>query len=368
MGSSPDGTSPHSQRVGVRGILHEMKTQFLLVGLVVSALSPFSQGAEGRWDEIVGKRVVNHQGVTLGRVTDSVVDLEHGRYVGMLVSYGGFLGIGTQKKVVPPGALTDDGSGRTLQLDMDIERFRSAPTFPMSRKLGPPPIQEVAAVYDFFGQAQYFADSVRSGPATAGQREQIGFTQPGSQILRMPVETLQGKSLGHIVGLRDLNRSTGRLGAVIVQNYGRYDGNFKAIRPQALRYNLQKNRLRLNDNAQPFADSADFWLGRGGYYTEQLPYARPGDHRLALAQGNSPRDKKITSEIIRGLERSASLSHYAKRIQVGTIHGRTILRGRVETPEGKAQIEGIAVRAAGAGRVTNLLNVEPKTGRTADRD
>jgi sporulation protein YlmC with PRC-barrel domain len=345
-----------------------MKTQYFLVALVVSALSPFSQAAEGRWDEIVGKRVVNHQGVTLGRVVDSVIDLEHGRYIGMLVSYGGFLGIGTQKKVVPPGALTDDGSGRTLQLDMDVERFRNAPTFPMSRKLGPPPIQKVAAVYDYFGQSQYFADLIRSAPATGGQREQIGFTQPGSQILRMPVETLQGKSLGHIVGLRDLNRNTGRLGAVIVRYYGYYGGNSKAIRPQALRYNLQKNRLRLNDKAQPFDESADFSMGPAGYYTEQRPFQRPDDPRLALAQGNSPQDRKITSEIMRGLERDSSLSHYAKRIQVGTVNGRTILRGRVETPEGKAQIEAIANRAAGGGRVTNLLNVEPRTGRAADRD
>lgn len=330
-----------------------------LVVLILCALSPISHAAEGRWDDIVGKRVVNHQGVTLGRIQDSVIDLEHGRYVGMLVSYGGILGIGKQTKIVPPNALTDDGSGRTLQLNMDRERFRNAPTFPMSRKLGPPPIEKVAAVYDYFGERQYFSNLIKSSARTGKEREQIGFTQPGSQILRMPVETLQGKFLGYIVGLRDLNRKTGRLGAVIIRDFGYYGGQHKAIRPQALRYNLQKNRLRLNDKAQPFEESSDFTIGVGGHYTEQRPFKRPDDPRLALVQGNSRQDRKITSEIMRGLERDSSLSHYAKRIQVGTVDGQTILRGRVQTAEEKAKIEAIAIRAAGNGRVTNLLDIRP---------
>jgi sporulation protein YlmC with PRC-barrel domain len=324
--------------------------------------------AEGVWDEIVGKRVVNYQGETLGHIKDSVVDVEHGRYVGMLVSYGGFLGIGAKTKIVPPNALKDDGRGRSLQLDMDKVRFQNAPTFALSKRLGPPQTQEVAAVYRYFGQTPYFTQVMESSPSSDRKREQLGFVQKGSSVLFMRVETLQGKYLGQVVGLRALNRVTGRLGGVVIALPGSYGWRKKVVEPQSLRYDLQKNCLRLNDRLQPFEDRSSFVMGPDGAFSEEAPYGRPQNPQLALVQGNSATDKRITSEIISGIEQTPWLGHDAKRIQVGTVHGKTILRGRVETAESMRKISEIATQAAGAGHVSNLLVVQPRTGREGDRD
>ncbi len=345
---------------------HIFSIRNVLVLAAIFGASPVI-AADGVWDEIIGKRVDNFHGETLGRVTDSIVDIEHGRYVGMRVSYGGFLGIGEQSKIVPPAALTDNGNGRTLQLNMERERFRKAPTFAMSRKLGPPNVQDVAAVYEYFGQRPYFTQAMESSPSAGREREQIGFVQRGSSVLFTRVETLQGEYLGDVVGLRALNRVTGRLGGVVIALPG-YRSGQKVVEPESLRYDLQKNCLRLNDKQQPFVGRSAFVMSPGGAFSEQAPYGRAGNPRLALVQGNSAKDKRITSEIIMGIERTAWLGHDAKRIQVGTVHGKTILRGRVDTAEGKAKIAELAEQAAGAGHVTNLLVVQPRSRSEGDRN
>jgi len=114
-----------------------------------------------RWDEIVGKRVYNRKGERLGHVSGAAVDIENGRYVGMLVSFGGVLSIGQTTKALPPNVLVDDGKPETLYLDMDKEKFQNAPTFEMSDKVGPPDPKTVAEVYRFYGKTPYFENGIQ---------------------------------------------------------------------------------------------------------------------------------------------------------------------------------------------------------------
>ena len=194
-----------------------------------------AQTNSGQWDEVVGKEIRNNQGVLLGRVKDTAIDLEHGRYVGMIVSAGGFGGIGAKSVIVPPGALRDDGTPRTLLLDMDANTFQNAPTFDLSKKVGPPETAKVAEVYRFFGQTPFFA--TQGGPNTLnGQElEPLGFVQKGSKILYFPVENLQGVQVGYVSGLRELNRVTGRLKGVVIRPLGNYSRKeMKVVPPSCL--------------------------------------------------------------------------------------------------------------------------------------
>jgi len=224
----------------------------------VAESSP-AQRHTGQWDEVVGKDIRNNQGVLLGYVKDTAVDLEHGRYVGMLVSFGGFAGFGEKTVIIPPGALRDDGTPRTLFLDMDEQTFRNAPTFELSKEVGPPQTAQVAEVFRYFGQVPFFA--TQGGKATLnGQAlEPLGYIRKGSTILFLPVENLQGVSLGYVAGLRDLNRVTGKLKGVVIRPYGNVASEkMKVVPLQALRYNHKHNKLLLNDHLQEFKDSPSF--------------------------------------------------------------------------------------------------------------
>jgi osmotically-inducible protein OsmY len=55
-----------------------------------------------------------------------------------------------------------------------------------------------------------------------------------------------------------------------------------------------------------------------------------------------------------------SLSTYAHNIRVITQEGKVTLKGPVRSDDDKASIEAKAVAVAGAGNVTNQLEVAPK--------
>lgn len=75
-----------------------------------------------------------------------------------------------------------------------------------------------------------------------------------------------------------------------------------------------------------------------------------------MVQGTSQQDRRITQGIINGIRRDSTLTHYARNIQVGTVQGKTTVRGRVETPRDLEPLVALAVGSAGPGNVTLLLD------------
>ena len=343
----------------VAGTTRQIRYFVLALLLCVGVeLSP-AQTTSGQWDEIVGKEIRNNQGVLLGRVEDSAVDLEHGRYVGMVVTYGGFLGIGKKTVIIPADALRDDGTHRTLLLNMDEKTFRNAPTFNLSKDVGPPLSAKVAEVYRYFGQTPFF--DVQGTPSTSDKHSlnTLGFVQKGSKILHLPVENLQGVRLGYVAGLRDLNRVTGRLKGVVIRPYGNVSPELmKIVQPQDLRYNRDHKALRISNHLQEFKDSPTFDMSTGGRFEEENP-GRPGSPLLPPVQGESRADKAITMEIVKRVMADDELSNYGKNIEIKTLHGKTILRGRVERSTARDRLVAHATEAAGAGNVTVELEVRP---------
>jgi sporulation protein YlmC with PRC-barrel domain len=336
-----------------------MKTHPLLVSVVALALSSISTFAQtsGQFDEVFGKEVRNFQGKTLGYVVDTAIDLTHGRYFGMVVKSGGFLGMGAKTVIIPPAALKDTGTPRVLYLDMDPERFANAPTLTTSKEVGPPEIAKAAEVYRFFGQVPYFGMKMAGPDSMADGKEMLGYVRKGSEIIGMPVENLQGVTLGSVAALRRLNRVTGRLEGVVIRPAS---GSMKIVPPTALRYNLRRDRLRLNDNEQPFRERANIAISSRG---ETLEESMRSETALPppLVTGDNDRDRAITLRIRKQILKDPTLSHYAKNIEVATVQGKTTLRGRVQTAAGRDRIVGYAIAAAGEGNVTVLLEVRPQS-------
>ena len=65
----------------------------------------------------------------MGKVENLLVDLPAGRIVTVIVSSGGFLGMGDELSAVPPSALRFTPDRGTLQLDTSKEMLASAPHF-----------------------------------------------------------------------------------------------------------------------------------------------------------------------------------------------------------------------------------------------
>jgi hypothetical protein len=70
--------------------------------------------------KLMGTPVKNLQDEKLGKVENILVDLPSGRVVAVIVSSGGFLGLGDELSAVPPTALRFTPDRHTLQL---VQRF-----------------------------------------------------------------------------------------------------------------------------------------------------------------------------------------------------------------------------------------------------
>lgn len=78
-------------------------------------------------------------------------------------------------------------------------------------------------------------------------------------------------------------------------------------------------------------------------------------------QKTSSADREVTRKIRAALHQDKSLSTYAHNIKIVTQEGRVTLRGPVRSEEEKTAIESKATEVAGAGNVTNELEIAPKS-------
>ena len=79
--------------------------------------------------DVIGMEVKNLQGEKLGKVENILIDLPSSRIVQVVISSGGFLGLGDELSAVPPKALRYDPSQKVLALDMTKEALAQAPHF-----------------------------------------------------------------------------------------------------------------------------------------------------------------------------------------------------------------------------------------------
>jgi sporulation protein YlmC with PRC-barrel domain len=78
---------------------------------------------------IVGDKVRNLAGETLGKIEDVMLDHETGRVAYAVLSFGGFMGVGDKLFAVPWHAMTVDLEAHEFVLDVDEERLEKAPGF-----------------------------------------------------------------------------------------------------------------------------------------------------------------------------------------------------------------------------------------------
>ncbi len=86
---------------------------------------------------------------------------------------------------------------------------------------------------------------------------------------------------------------------------------------------------------------------------------RSGDP-TADQQKNGRSDVEITKQIRRSIAEDKSMSSYAHNVKVITQNGEVTLKGPVRSDEEKKAIESKAAEVAGANKVGNNIEVQPK--------
>jgi hyperosmotically inducible periplasmic protein len=365
--------------------------------------------------DVIGKTVLNNQGEKLGKVEDLAVDVESGRIVQVILSSGGFIGIGDRLTAVPPEALHCDADHKVLHLDADKEKLANAPKFEPSKWGECSDANHLAAVYRYYGEEPAFkfiqrGDAVpESQPNTVSARKadgtwnkdrlasgsqcmipesRLGQVQKASKLMGTSVKNLQEETVGNVENIL-VDLPSGRIVAFIVSSGGflRMDGELSAIPPAALRFTADPDTLQLDTSKELLGNAphfkADQWpdFAQPGYAgdvyraynvepyfntnatTEADNTARNVSDRTdqtltPLNQGTSHADVGTTAQIRKEIIAAKEMSLNARNVKIITIDGRVTLRGPVNTAEEKRLIGEIANRIAGVGNVDNQLEVK----------
>lgn len=123
--------------------------------------SPASElGYIDRAKRLQGTAVKDLQGRKLGRVENFMVDVSAGRIVVVIISSGGFMGLGYGLNAVPPSALHYNAAHDTLQLDASRQMLASSPHFRPNEWPDFRQPDYVGKVYRAYGVTPYFDTEV----------------------------------------------------------------------------------------------------------------------------------------------------------------------------------------------------------------
>ena len=128
-------------------------------GLPAIPTTPNGLGYVQKATKLMGLPVRNLQDEKIGSVENLMVDLPSGRVVAVVVSSGGFLGIGDALSVVPPTALRFDERHERLSLDTTKEALKDAPRFKSEEWPDFSQPDYAAGVYKAYRQEPYFQRS-----------------------------------------------------------------------------------------------------------------------------------------------------------------------------------------------------------------
>ena len=366
--------------------------------------------------DLIGMTVKNYQDEKLGKVEDLAVDVESGRVLQVIVSVGGFIGIGDTLTAVPPSAFHHDAAQKVLHLEANKEKLKNAPKFEMSKWADCSDSNHLAHVYSYYGQEPNLgyiqAGDAAGAPNTVSRRKADGTwekdrvssdsqcmipasrlsqVQKASKVMGTPVKNLQDEKLGKVENLL-VDLPSGRVVAIIVSSGGflGIGDELSAVPPTALRFNTDRDTLQLDASkemlssaphfkANEWPDFAEPTYASGVYraynvepYFNSNPATEPDNTArnvrdrnnntlTPLDQGNSKADVATTAEIRKEIVAGKNLSVNAKNVKIITKDGQVTLRGPVNSAEEKRLIGEIATRVAPSGNVNNQLEVKLNT-------
>jgi len=121
---------------------------------------------------LAGDRVRNAAGEDLGKVEEIMIDLASGRVAYVVLSFGGFLGIGDKLFAVPWQALRIDEGEHQFVLDVDRKTLESAPGFDKDNWPDMADPSFGAAIHEHYGRTPYWEHDVTDAGDYVGDERQ----------------------------------------------------------------------------------------------------------------------------------------------------------------------------------------------------
>ncbi|MDP2217259.1 MAG: PRC-barrel domain-containing protein [Methanolobus sp.] len=150
-----------------------------------------------------GDKIVNEKGENLGDIKDVMIDMQTGSVAYVVLSFGGFLGMGNKLFGVPLETMTKKPDEHAFILNIDKERLENAPGFDKDHwpgtEAGGSYGEYVTNVYDYYGYECPYKENIYG----AGRGDQE-FEEPGGRTLIDPL----GKAKAERVHARDTAECT----------------------------------------------------------------------------------------------------------------------------------------------------------------
>lgn len=100
---------------------------------------------------LIGDGVVNPQGEDLGKVEEIMIDINSGRVAYVVLSFGGFLGLGDKLFAIPWDAVTIDTDRKVFVLNVDKQTLEKAPGFDKNNWPQTSDTDWLIGVYEYYG-------------------------------------------------------------------------------------------------------------------------------------------------------------------------------------------------------------------------
>jgi sporulation protein YlmC with PRC-barrel domain len=108
-------------------------------------------------DTLTGDTVVNRRNEELGKIEHLMIDIESGRVVYAVLSFGGFLGMGDKLFAIPWKALAIDLAQKRFVLDVERGKLEDAPGFDKSNWPDMADRTWGEEVYKYYGAMSYWS-------------------------------------------------------------------------------------------------------------------------------------------------------------------------------------------------------------------
>lgn len=118
--------------------------------------------------DLIGKSVINPQRQDLGKISDIMIDPSTGRVAYMVLSSGGFLGMGGKLYAVPLSAFHPVPGQDKLALNIDKDKLMNAPGFDTSHWPNMANREWGTQVHQYYGVTPYWEGSSSGGMGAEG--------------------------------------------------------------------------------------------------------------------------------------------------------------------------------------------------------
>jgi hypothetical protein len=111
-------------------------------------------------DRVEGTTVYDPQGNNIGSITRLMIEKLSGRVAYAVMSFGGFLGMGTEEHAVPWDKLAYDTSLGGYRTDITEQQLRGAPSFSRDRNWDWSDRRREQELHDYYGSRYYWETRV----------------------------------------------------------------------------------------------------------------------------------------------------------------------------------------------------------------